>query len=213
MLRERHCKCSSGAFGSIGFTVHVGSLGGLAVSLCMLERRLCIRLVRDHSLIRCTCVFSFLVFLSPSVLPPRHVCARSSFVRECGQVPQVQHCIQPLHKKTSLQVRSTHAGRRQQTHEHAEEKMVCSWLVLSAWPLHRNCGRTYCGACSAATLPLPHFGLPEPVRVCGQCEQALKNPQPKVAAAAAPAAAKPTEPGQSAPAVMSVLCDSSGCVL
>jgi len=73
----------------------------------------------------------------------------------------------------------------------------------------RNCGRTYCGACSQASLPLPHFGLLEPVRCCEPCVQSLKKGPPQqqqraAAAAAAPApAAKPVRSSVSeAPATL-----------
>jgi hypothetical protein len=33
----------------------------------------------------------------------------------------------------------------------------------------RRCGRAFCQPCSARELPLPEYGLPEPVRVCEPC--------------------------------------------
>lgn len=40
----------------------------------------------------------------------------------------------------------------------------------------RQCGRTFCQECSSKSLPLPLFGLTEPVRVCETCYATLKNP-------------------------------------
>ena len=34
----------------------------------------------------------------------------------------------------------------------------------------RACGKVFCGRCSAQSIPLPHFGLDRPVRVCNRCE-------------------------------------------
>lgn len=33
----------------------------------------------------------------------------------------------------------------------------------------RNCGLVFCGVCSAASMPLPKFGIVKPVRVCKNC--------------------------------------------
>ncbi|XP_050397337.1 lateral signaling target protein 2 homolog isoform X2 [Patella vulgata] len=33
----------------------------------------------------------------------------------------------------------------------------------------RNCGKIFCGRCSANSVPLPHFGHIKPVRVCNRC--------------------------------------------
>ncbi|RKO99908.1 hypothetical protein CXG81DRAFT_13876, partial [Caulochytrium protostelioides] len=39
----------------------------------------------------------------------------------------------------------------------------------------RNCGQTFCGACSAQQRALPHHGMNEPVRVCDGCAQQLSD--------------------------------------
>jgi hypothetical protein len=41
----------------------------------------------------------------------------------------------------------------------------------------RACGKVYCGKCSSHFLPLPHFGLDRPVRVCNRCNL-LMQPDP-----------------------------------
>jgi hypothetical protein len=33
----------------------------------------------------------------------------------------------------------------------------------------RNCGKIFCAHCSSNAVPLPHFGLTKPVRVCNRC--------------------------------------------
>ena len=33
----------------------------------------------------------------------------------------------------------------------------------------RNCGKIFCGKCSANTVPLPRYGHVKPVRVCNRC--------------------------------------------
>ena len=33
----------------------------------------------------------------------------------------------------------------------------------------RNCGKVFCGKCSANTVPLPRYGHVKPVRVCNRC--------------------------------------------
>ncbi|KAI8872754.1 hypothetical protein GQ42DRAFT_112936, partial [Ramicandelaber brevisporus] len=39
----------------------------------------------------------------------------------------------------------------------------------------RNCGQTFCQACSSNNLPLPHYAIEEAVRVCNPCYLKLKK--------------------------------------
>ncbi|KAJ1912729.1 Vacuolar protein-sorting-associated protein 27 [Tieghemiomyces parasiticus] len=39
----------------------------------------------------------------------------------------------------------------------------------------RNCGQTFCQQCSSNNIPLPHFGLNDPVRVCHGCYLKVKK--------------------------------------
>lgn len=39
----------------------------------------------------------------------------------------------------------------------------------------RNCGQIFCHSCSSNNLPLPHFGISEPVRVCTGCYFRVKK--------------------------------------
>ena len=55
--------------------------------------------------------------------------------------------------------------------EHAPECMSCqcSFTVVRRRHHCRNCGKVFCGRCSANTVPLPRYGHVKPVRVCNRC--------------------------------------------
>ena len=42
----------------------------------------------------------------------------------------------------------------------------------------RACGKVFCGRCSGNTMPLPHFNLDRPVRVCNRCKLMLTPASP-----------------------------------
>ena len=39
----------------------------------------------------------------------------------------------------------------------------------------RNCGKSFCHNCSSRAIPLPRFGIEEPVRVCDMCYGQIKR--------------------------------------
>ena len=42
----------------------------------------------------------------------------------------------------------------------------------------RACGKVFCGRCSGNSMPLPHFNLDRPVRVCNRCKLMLTPTSP-----------------------------------
>ena len=102
-----------------------------------------------------------------------------------------------------------------------ENRKACNgcqttWTLITRQHHCRNCGRSYCNACSKANIPLPHYKLLEPQRVCDECLVHVQNhykrsattspsnsapaPGNATAPAAAAAAAPQAAPLSSAPA-------------
>eukprot|EP00164_Ancoracysta_twista_P000540 GFYU01000721.1.p1 GENE.GFYU01000721.1~~GFYU01000721.1.p1 ORF type:complete len:270 (-),score=50.90 GFYU01000721.1:491-1300(-) len=63
----------------------------------------------------------------------------------------------------------------------------------------RQCGQSFCDEHSNKNMPLPHFNLLEPCRVCEKCHGEITNPK-KTATAAAVSGAAPSEPKEEPPA-------------
>lgn len=55
--------------------------------------------------------------------------------------------------------------------ESAPHCMSCQSVFTVVRRRHhcRNCGKVFCGRCSANTVPLPRYGHVKPVRVCNRC--------------------------------------------
>jgi hypothetical protein len=55
--------------------------------------------------------------------------------------------------------------------ELAPQCMACSSAFTVVRRRHhcRNCGKVFCGKCSANSVPLPRYGHLKPVRVCNRC--------------------------------------------
>lgn len=55
--------------------------------------------------------------------------------------------------------------------ESAPHCMSCQSVFTVVRRRHhcRNCGKVFCGKCSANTVPLPRYGHVKPVRVCNRC--------------------------------------------
>src|SRR5208282_4679002 len=56
----------------------------------------------------------------------------------------------------------------------------------------RNCGNIYCGNCSSKTMPLPHLGITQPVRVCETCFEERNNQKIVKSQAAVPTSLQAT---------------------
>lgn len=68
-------------------------------------------------------------------------------------------------------------------------KCNCSFTLFNRKHHCRNCGNTFCHECSSKTTSLPAFNIPEAVRVCDKCYEAVKT-----AAAQKPAVSAPVRP-------------------